>query len=70
MELHLADLHTGLQNNIDRGQYTYLASLDVSAAFDKVPRDLLLASLAKAGVGGHLLRYVSVWLKSRVSGFD
>ena len=45
VELHLAAPHTEKQEHPNERRFARLSSLDISAAFDEVPRDLLFTSL-------------------------
>ena len=47
----------------NRGGYLYLASLEISAAFDTVPHSCLLSAAAGGGPDSYLLRSQSVWLR-------
>ena len=53
VELNLAVLHTEIQENLDQERSAHLASLDINAAFDEVPSNLLGSTLGRAlGRGG------------------
>ena len=51
--------------SIDEGKNMDIIFLDFAKAFDKVPKERLLAKLAAHGIGGQVLLWVRSWLTAR-----
>ena len=49
----------------DRGKAADVIYLDFAKAFDKVPRERLLAKLSAKGIQGKLLNWLNAWLSQR-----
>ena len=64
-EMHLQEMSDFAHEAIDKGEFVYIASLDIDGAFDKVPHDNLLQTLAGTGADPYLLRYIGRWLCDR-----
>ena len=50
---------------VDEGKNMDIIFLDFAKAFDKVPKERLLAKLAAHGIGGQVLQWVRSWLTAR-----
>ena len=50
---------------VDEGKNMDIVFLDFAKAFDKVPKERLLAKLAAHGVGGQVIQWVRAWLTDR-----
>ena len=50
---------------VDRGGAADIFYLDFSKAFDKVPHQRLLQKISVKGIGGHILAWITDWLKAR-----
>ena len=64
--MHLLDLTDFIREARNKGQYTYLASIDVAAAFDNISHSHLLATMEQLKVDTYTCRYVNTWLRNRV----
>ena len=64
-DMHLAPLTDFVAEQLQGGRHVFLASLDISGAFDTVPRNGLMSSLWKTGVDAHLVRFIGAWLRNR-----
>ena len=65
-EMHLLDLTDFIREARNRGQYAYLASIDVAAAFDNISHSHLLRTMEELAVDTYTCRYVNTWLRNRV----
>ena len=65
-EMHLLGLTDFIREARNRGQYSYLASIDVAAAFDNISHDPLLRTMEELKVDTYTCRYVNTWLRNRV----
>ncbi|KAM7313642.1 hypothetical protein ISCGN_003489 [Ixodes scapularis] len=64
-ETALATLSHFVSNNLDNRTETDLVQLDLSNAFDTLDTGLLLKKVAKAGVQGSLLKWITNFLRDR-----
>ena len=65
-EMHLLEFHDFVRESRGAGNFTYITSVDVAAAFDNVPHRCLINTAGRLGVDPYLCRYMDVWLKRRV----
>ena len=61
----LAELADFMSERAAGGRFVYVSSLDISGAFDTVPRLQLALALEEMGVAKHVFQYVKCWLGSR-----
>ncbi|CAG7826786.1 unnamed protein product [Allacma fusca] len=61
----LLDMITEIEKGWEKGEYVAAVSFDVSAAFDSIPHNIIIESLAKLGVNGDLIRIVADYLVDR-----
>ena len=64
-KFHMTEMFEFLATEREKGHYVYLAAVDVEAAFDSVPRNKVLETLAEWNTDGHTLRYLRRWLTMR-----
>ena len=64
--MRLLEFHEFVRGPRDAGKYTYISSVDVAAAFDNVPQNCLIETVAKLRVDPYICRYVEVWFKQRI----
>jgi hypothetical protein len=57
---HIATLASIIDESRRSGRRLWVATLDVKAAYDSVPRDLAIAAIAARGVGGDMLRAITL----------
>nr|XP_002739487.1 PREDICTED: RNA-directed DNA polymerase from mobile element jockey-like [Saccoglossus kowalevskii] len=64
-ETALIKVHNDISMCIDAGQYVILVLLDLSAAFDTIDRDILLAGLADMGICDLAWQWLASYLTNR-----
>lgn len=64
-ETALLEVSESIRDLLDRGGKVMLVLLDLSAAFDTVPHNLLLSRLQGMGFGGTVLKWLSSFLSGR-----
>ena len=64
-EMHMLELFDAAAAARARGDFVYLASVDVDGAFDTVPHDSLIGTFEAAGIDSFTCRYLHTWLVSR-----
>ncbi|XP_061490034.1 tRNA-splicing endonuclease subunit Sen15 isoform X1 [Rhineura floridana] len=64
-ETALVALVDDMRRALDRGEFTFLVLLDLSAAFDTVDHGILLDRLESLGLGGTVLRWFHSFLSDR-----
>ena len=65
-EMHLLELSDFVREARDRGQYVYIAAIDVASAFDNVAHSRLVRTLEDSGVDTYICRFVHNWLGGRI----
>ena len=64
-ETHMAALCNTLQEALTTQKYAYVASLDISAAFDAAPHELLMGAYWATKADAFCGNFVETWLKER-----
>ena len=62
---NLLEFFEVVTRTVDDGKNMDIIFLDFSKAFDKVPKERILANLAAHGIGGQVLHWVRSWLTAR-----
>ena len=64
-ELHLLEIFDFISEAGERGDYVYVASMDVDSAFDKVAHASIIRTAERAGSDCYTCRYIRIWLTRR-----
>ena len=63
--MQLQEMYDYIKKEIDGRRYVCLASIDIDWAFDKVPRDRLMATLPRLDVDPFILCFLQKWMRAR-----
>ena len=61
--MHLATMANFVTDNLRRGRFAYVASLDIEGAFDTAPHEGLSETLWGTQIDPHLIRFMEMWIR-------